>query len=779
MRDDDNPDIEAAFAVAIAAAGLTPPSSIIADGKLRRFASARKAGDDSGWYVLFSGDPAAGVFGCWRAGITQTWCFRERRSLTTDERRAFAKYIREARDTARRELAERRRSARARAGTDWERAKPADPNHPYLAAKAVGVYGIRQLDGDLLIPLRDTAGALHGLQHISANGDKKFPYGTAKQGHFHLIGELGSRLISAEGYATAASIHEATGDAVVVAFDAGNLRPVVEAVRAKFPEEAIVIAGDNDQSGTGQWCAREAAAAVGGKVVICPRVKDFNDLANIEGHDAVREALSEPAEPEGEPESIDDAVKRLAKLNPIAFDRVAEAEAKKLGCKLGTLREEVRRARRGNGNGEDSAQGCSFEPSEPEPWPNSVDGADLLDAISAELSNYVKFPIGGADAVALWTMHTYAHDAARISPILAITSAAPECGKTTLLTGVSALASRALSASNVTSSTVFRAIEMWNPTLLIDEADSFLPDNEELRGVLNSGHNRAMAYILRNVGDDHEPRAFRTWAPKAIALIGKLPATLESRSIEIELRRIALAESVKELRADRLEHFKPLVQKAARWTADNIERLRVANPTMPGGFVGRRADNWRPLFAIAETVGGNWPDRAKAAALALSAADAGQTAGIMLLSDIRDIFTDNAADELASTFLVGALAEMEGRPWPEFSSGKPLTSSRMAKLLVPFKIKPTKWRDGDDTVRGYQKNAFVEIWARYLRSASADQNATTPHPKQSTAYDGNQNATNSNGVAASSPRKPAECGPCGVVADEVPAPGQESWTTTL
>src|SRR5262249_17680748 len=151
----------------------------------------------------------------------------------------------------------------------------------------------------------------------------------------------------------------------------------------------------------------------------------------------------------------------------------------------------------------------------------------------------------------------------------------------------------------------------WHPTLIIDEADTFLAENEELRGILNSGHNRRNAFVVRSVGENFDPKQFSTWAPKAIAKIGKLPPTLYGRSIRLELQRKTADETVKPLRADRLEHLKPLLQKAARWAADNINALREADPELPKELHGRAADNWRPLIAIADRAGGEWPKRAR------------------------------------------------------------------------------------------------------------------------------------------------------------------------
>ena len=141
-----------------------------------------------------------------------------------------------------------------------------------------------------------------------------------------------------------------------------------------------------------------------------------------------------------------------------------------------------------------------------------------------------------ADACTLWCVHTYLIDAAWISPRLALTSPEKGCGKTTLLDVLARLVWRPLPAANATSSALFRVVEMQRPTLLIDEADTFLGENEELRGILNSGHRRGGS-VLRTVSDEHEPRQFSTYSACAIAMIGKLPATLADRSIPIDLKR--------------------------------------------------------------------------------------------------------------------------------------------------------------------------------------------------------------------------------------------------
>jgi hypothetical protein len=247
--------------------------------------------------------------------------------------------------------------------------------------------------------------------------------------------------------------------------------------------------------------------------------------------------------------------------------------------------------------------GSAFEFAAPEPWPLPVDGSALLADITGTLTRYVALPRFAEVAAALWTLHAHALDAAGASPLLALLSPEKRCGKTTTLALLSRLVPRALLSSNISAASLFRVVEKYSPTLLVDEADSFLREKEELRGILNSGHTRDAAYVVRTVGDDHEPRRFSTWAAKAVAMIGCLPDTLTDRSIVVPMRRRAPREPVERLRLDRPGDFEDLRRRAARWAADHLAELRAADPDLPGDLGDRAADNWRPLLAIADLVG--------------------------------------------------------------------------------------------------------------------------------------------------------------------------------
>ena len=162
-----------------------------------------------------------------------------------------------------------------------------------------------------------------------------------------------------------------------------------------------------------------------------------------------------------------------------------------------------------------------------------------------------------------------------------------------------------LATSSVSAAALFRSIEKWTPTLLIDEADTFLKENHELRGVLNAGHTRELAYVLRCDGEQLEPKRFSVWSPKAIACIGKLQETLSDRSIEIRLQRKTKAEETVPLRDTSPETFERLARQLMSWAMGNGGQIKAARPAFPAILNDRAADNWQPLLAIAETLGGD------------------------------------------------------------------------------------------------------------------------------------------------------------------------------
>jgi putative DNA primase/helicase len=411
-------------------------------------------------------------------------------------------------------------------------------------------------------------------------------------------------------------------------------------------------------------------------------------------------------------------IRRLAALPLLQYDRERKAAAERLEVSLSALDAAVKAAR----PKETKGQGRPFELPAIELWPAPVDGAGLLDEVCVTISRYVVMPSESVTTLSLWTVHTHCFDCFGHSPRAAILSPEMQCGKTTTLDVLSCLAARPLPSANTTVSAIFRIVEMSKPTLLIDEADTFLKENNELRGILNSGHRRG-GQVTRTVGEDHEPRQFSTWAPAAIAMIGRLPDTLTDRSVIINLRRRKPAEKVEPFRIDRADHLKTLARKMARWAADHHDQLAKADPDM-GELSNRTADNWRPLFAIADECGGEWPKRVREIASAAVAVATEPSVTTQLLDDIRWIFDGrpdadekaSAVDRMASQEMTEHLVKIEGRLWAEWK-GRALTPVRLAHLLRPFGIQSRTIRlhsGAAETAKGYYRGDFEEAFSRYL-----------------------------------------------------------------
>ncbi|OQW87668.1 MAG: hypothetical protein BWK72_12195 [Rhodoferax ferrireducens] len=248
------------FRLAIAAAGLTPPTEIIDDGVIHRFSTNGKPTHKHGWYMLHSDGIAAGAFGDWREGFTQNWCSKADTAMTEAERQVHRERVKTMQRQREEDLAQLQQLAAADALKRWTAATPC-AQHDYLTRKGIKPNGVK-IEGDkLLIPMRDTAGMVHSLQTITLDGIKMFMSGGRVKGCYFGIGKPKGVLIVCEGFATGASIHECTGHAVAVAFTAGNLETVAVTLRTKYPALKIIIAADDDRQTPGNPGMSKAIAA--------------------------------------------------------------------------------------------------------------------------------------------------------------------------------------------------------------------------------------------------------------------------------------------------------------------------------------------------------------------------------------------------------------------------------------------------------------------------------------------------------------------------------------
>ena len=282
---------EAQLIVAMRAAGLEPPDEILMDGKIHRFRSGTKGsaghGDKPGWYLVFGDGIPAGRFGCWRMGMEQTWRADVGRKLTQTEEMSHAKRLAEAKALRDAAIERQHQVASETVEKIWTGAQAALPDHPYLAKKGIGVHGARATgDGRLVVPLYDADGTLSSLQYIDHEGGKLYHSGGQTGGKFWQIGTMDEPgiLYVAEGFATAATIHETTDRPVVVAYSASNLVPVTGTLRQMYgATQDIVIVADNDASGVGQRYAEQASAKYGARMVMPSILGDANDYVQA-GH---------------------------------------------------------------------------------------------------------------------------------------------------------------------------------------------------------------------------------------------------------------------------------------------------------------------------------------------------------------------------------------------------------------------------------------------------------------------------------------------------------------
>lgn len=306
MSESSSAEIIDHFKSAMCAAGVETDTVIVGDGRPHRMhVIGDKIGSHNGWYVLHTDGIPAGAFGCFKRDINEKWYLKDGHTMSRAERQALQARMELAKCEHEEELARVRAACKAKAEKRWQEASEAGyPTHPYLVAKDVEAYGIRQLQNTLLVPVYADGGALVGLQHIEPDGSKRFMTGTAKAGSCHFIHGSGDRTLICEGYATGASLHEATGYSVAIAFDAGNLLAVAEALRAGEPDATLVLCADDDRgnpSNPGMTKATAAARAAGGLLAVPVFMTgsegtDFNDMYAEAGLGAVRKAV-ESAQP--------------------------------------------------------------------------------------------------------------------------------------------------------------------------------------------------------------------------------------------------------------------------------------------------------------------------------------------------------------------------------------------------------------------------------------------------------------------------------------------------
>jgi hypothetical protein len=361
------------------------------------------------------------------------------------------------------------------------------------------------------------------------------------------------------------------------------------------------------------------------------------------------------------------------------------------------------------------------------------DGAQLLADVRAALARYVVLPDPeSATAVVLWIAATHAVPAWAHAPRLVIRAPEKRCGKSRLLDLVEAMCHRPLMTVNASPSAVYRSIGLAPdnpPTLLLDEADTvFGPkagENEDLRGLLNAGHQRGRPAVRYDAASRTVER-IDTFAMAALAGIGAMPDTIEDRAVVIRMRRRAPGETVAPYRVRRdapaLERIKT---RLGEWANAHHDRLVAAVPVMP--IEDRAADTWEPLIAVADLAAGDWPEAARYAAVILTEsrdANAELTTQTRLLADCRTAFAD--AEALPTASLLDRLKEDPEAPWATYGH-QGLTPVRLSRLLTEFDIRSDTIRFSTGQAKGYRRAAFIDAWARYCPTPIEQVGASEPY----------------------------------------------------
>jgi putative DNA primase/helicase len=678
------------------------------------------------------------------------------------------------------------------------------------------IANYRDDEGALLAPVTDDDDKLVKLMviHVTPDG-KKSPHepsritisGARRPGLFRL-GSPGPRVIEVESVEKALAARAAGESFVVAAGGVSNLgkAPLPVVVRTD------IIARDDDPPGSpaDQELWRGVVRRLGQdlEVRVTPRPNDIapkdspelKDLDDVYRYDPelVPELLKDATLDHGRRSeaTIDAIYAETLRLSPGALSHARDGLIKLLRISKGALDAELERrikARKETKIEETDLPGQALTYPPVNPWPDPVDGAELLTEISATLPQYVRLSNAEYDAVALGVVHLQAFDFFDVVPIVTISSPQHRSGKTRLMRLAARVSPKALFISGNTAAFLVRAIDRDHPNIFADEFDAVTKGDPEkaeaMRAHLNALFDREGSYVGKCVPTENgrEPRRFSVWSSLWLAGLKKPPTTIEDRAIQIQPKRKLPGDKVKPLRLSDGPEFYVFRRKAARFAIDNERALRNANPSCPDGLAehsDRAADAWSPLFAIAHVAGGGWLERAHRAALVLSglqdaAGSRGEAATdtddeLALLVDIRtillaidalapeakDLGTDkqiavkalNTARELADAGkesdkppkvtpaiggeqlanALGSPALFPDRKWSEWRHGRAIKSHHIVAVLREYGIlsKSVRLPDGK-FMWGFSRDALDDAFSRYVPFPSSSSSAHSPGGQKS------------------------------------------------
>ena len=616
------------------------------------------------------------------------------------------------------------------------------------------------------------------MTHITAEGCKspqvpaRVTIRGAKRPGLVRFGSPGPKAIETEGLEKGLAARAAGAEFVIVSGGVANLGkvPLPPSVRD------VVIARDADSAGSeadqALWRGVVRRLGQGLKVAVterpndiapkdAPPLKDLDDLYRYDP-ELVPVLLNGANLEHGRlGDAVDGAILDAAsRLDAIELGRARKGIAGLLATGLSGLDDKLgeivrKRVETGEGPGGDGLPGKPLTFDEIEPWHEQLNGAELLTELSGAIGTYVIMDAHQRDATALWTMFAHAHDFRDFAPLLIAKSAVKRSGKSRLAEIMERLTPRPLYIAGLTVTFIERAIDDHRPTLIIDEADRIRKGDQALAQRVDAQFNRSFrrsaAHVGKNVplpGGGYAPRLFSTWAPTFIAGIGKQADTAEDRAVIITLKRKLSTEKVKQLRAKDGKDLVVLARKIARFVADNEIRLRTYVPAELEIDNDRAKDVWEPLLVIAETAGGEWPDRARRAVGELlgEAVEEEDEFKIRLLGDIRGLFLDafpaghatskagvggrpSDGPRLSSAEIVRKLLAIEDRPYGSLGKAqRPFTPHELGRALREFKIRPGTVRPfkSTATAMGYYLHQFEDAFAHYL--STPEKASSFSHP---------------------------------------------------
>lgn len=359
---------------------------------------------------------------------------------------------------------------------------------------------------------------------------------------------------------------------------------------------------------------------------------------------------------------------------------------------------------------------------------------EILGEVEGFIRRFVVLEDFQIVALSLWTLHTWAIEAAHTTPYLFACSPEEETGKTRLLETLQQMVPTPIAATDISESGLFRVIDSLKPTLFLDEVDAIFSraskrdgSKDTFRSLLNAGYRRGgKAYRVSGNNGSQTLDSFDVFGPKALAGIGTLPRTLGSRCLTISMKRRHQNEEIEDFYPEDLnEETRRMRARLEAWAGANVQDLRSSRPEKIPGLRDRVNEVWRPLLAIATTGGEDWNTQARNAAVKLAAVASDASWGIQLLTDIRTILVDKDIERISTIEMLDFLRGVEESPWSEEFDGKG-SPRKLARLLKPYGITPGSVRLEDgSTPKGYRREDFQDAWERLLPAPTPGKSATS------------------------------------------------------